>query len=318
MAARAPIAVFKTFRKLGWRRAASVERPGHAFNYLPRHCSAAKSCSNGAMTLAPDHYTQTLRQARKARRLSQLELSLRLDVSQRHLSFVESGRARPSRALLLAWLHELALPLAARNHTLLLAGYAPAYPNAGPDDAAIAVAHQALTRLLAAHDPMPALMLDAHWNLHALNRGSRWLAGVLAPAVAGQLGAGTVNLLDLLLHPDGLAQAITNLDEVGPLLLAQLRDEAAALPALASRVSALGSLLQARLGSSALHGLPPPRSPVLTTRYATAFGELAFFSMFTTFGTPQDITLASLRVEHLFAADAHTQAVVEQQVAASG
>ena len=257
----------------------------------------------------------TLQQARKARRLSQLELSLRVGVSQRHVSFVESGRSRPSRDLLLAWLQELDAPLAVRNAAMLQAGFAPAYSAAPLGDPSLAQARDALGQLLAAHDPMPALVLDAQWNLQQLNRGGRWLALTLVPWLADLPQDAPANMLDLMAHPEGFTRCMRNLDEVGPALLAHLRDDASVVPALTPRVEAFAALLRDRLGAQALHaGWPRPMAPVLTTRFDTAYGELAFFSMFSTFGTPQDITLASLRVEHMFAADAATRAVLQAQV----
>ncbi len=259
---------------------------------------------------------ETLRQARKARRMSQLELSLRVGVSQRHMSFVESGRSNPSRELLLAWLQELEAPLAVRNAALLQAGYAPVFSAAPLGDPALALANAAMSQLLQAHDPMPALLLDADWNLLRMNTGAGWLAVTLMPWAASVPPGTPMNMLDLLTHPEGFTRQMVNLDEVGPALLAHLRAEASAHPPLAPRVEAFAALLRSRLGAEGLHtGWTPAAAPVLTTRFATAHGELAFFSMFTTFGTPQDITLASLRVEHMFAADEATRAVIRSQVA---
>ncbi len=265
----------------------------------------------------------TLQQARKARRLSQLELSLRMGVSQRHVSFVESGRAKPSRALLMAWLRELDAPLALQNAAMLQAGYAPAYSAASLDDPALSQARSALVQLVAAHDPMPAMILDAEWNVLHLNRGATWLATTLVPwlaeALAGSASRGEaakpLNMLDLMLHPDGICKRIVNLHEVAPTLLAHVRRDAAAHPALAPKAEALASLMKTRLGANvATNTWTPTAAPVLTTRFATEHGELAFFSLFTTFGTPQDITLASLRVEHLFAADEGTQLTMNSEL----
>jgi transcriptional regulator with XRE-family HTH domain len=256
----------------------------------------------------------TLRQVRKARRLSQLELSLRLGVSQRHVSFVESGRAQPSRKLLMAWLQELEAPLVLCNEAMLQAGYAPAYSNRRLDDPALAQINAALQQLLCAHDPMPALVIDAHWNLLALNQGGQWLAATLMPWAAN-LGDTAPNLLDMLVHPEGFTKSIVNLSEVGPAFLARLRREATVQPALTPKVEAFAALLRECIGDQTLDAAGSSSlAPVLTTRYTTPYGELAFFSMFTTFGTPQDITLASLRVEHLFAADEATHAVLQAQV----
>ncbi len=266
----------------------------------------------------------TLQQARKARRLSQLELSLRVGVSQRHVSFVESGRAKPSRPLLMAWLQELDAPLAVRNAAMLQAGYAPAFSGAALTDPLLAQANEALLQLLQAHDPMPAFVLDALWNVLHVNQGGGWLAATLMPGLAERmaqsLAAGekvNLNMLDVLADPQGFTQSLVNLHEVGPVLLAHLRDDASVQPALAPKVEAFAGLLRDRLGGQHLHsGWPYQTAPVLTARFKTPHGELAFFSMFTTFGTPQDITLASLRVEHMFAADAATRAVLAAQVGA--
>jgi transcriptional regulator with XRE-family HTH domain len=258
----------------------------------------------------------TLQQARKARRLSQLELSMRVGVSQRHVSFVESGRAKPSRDLLMSWLQELDAPLAVRNAAMLQAGYAPAFGAASLADPVLAPANLALQQLLSAHDPMPALVLDAHWNLLHMNRGGQWLAATLLPWSAALPPDTPINMLDLLAHPEGLTMMMQNLEEVGPAMLAHLRDDASVHPALTPRVEAFAALLRTRLGTQSLHtGWPRTTGPVLTTRFATPYGELAFFSMFTTFGTPQDITLASLRVEHMFAADEATLATLKAQLA---
>ena len=263
----------------------------------------------------------TLQQSRKAQRVSQLELSLRMGVSQRHVSFVESGRAKPSRELLTSWLQALEVPLAQRNAAMLQAGYAPVYSQLALQDAPLLPAHDALLHLLRSHDPMPAFVIDAHWNLLHLNAGGRWLALTLMPWPESALNGAAVesgvqlNLLDALCHPEGFTHHLINLHEIGPTFLAHIRDDASVLPSLAPKAEAFAALLRNKLGSHSLHtGLPRQAAPVLTSRFATVHGELSFFSMFTTFGTPQDITLASLRVEHMFAADAQTKAVLEQQV----
>ena len=262
----------------------------------------------------------TLQQARKAKRLSQLELSMRVGVSQRHVSFVESGRAKPSRALLMAWLHELDAPLVVRNAAMLQAGYAPAYSAAPLGDPMLAQANDALVQLIKAHDPQPAFVLDAQWNVLRWNEGGKWLAITLMPWAADALRALTpssppINLLDMLAHPEGFCKTMLNLAEVGPALLAHLRDDASVQTALTPKVEAFAALLRDRIGDQNPYATWPSQAvPVLTSRFATAHGELAFFSMFTTFGTPQDITLASLRVEHMFAADAATLAVLKAQI----
>jgi len=241
---------------------------------------------------------------------------MRVGVSQRHVSFVESGRAKPSRSLLMTWLNELNAPLVLRDTAWLQVGFAPAYGAAPLDDPTLAQANQALMQLLRAHDPMPALVIDAQWNLRPANRGDKWLAATLMPWAADLPGDSPVNMLDMLAHPEGFAKRMVNLDEVGPALLAHLRDEASVQPSLSPKVEAFAALLRARRAAQSLYtSWPRPTALVLTTRFATLHGELAFFSMFTTFGAPQDITLASLRVEHMFAADEATRAGLNAQVA---
>ena len=268
-------------------------------------------------TVAPS-LRNTLQNARKSRRISQLELALRLGVSQRHVSFVESGRSLPSRELLLSWLNELQAPLALRNVALLQAGYAPVYRATTLSDDSLTPAREALSRLLAAHDPMPAMVMDAAWNVLQMNRGAQWLAHTLMPWAAQIPQDQPFNMLDAMLHPEGMTHKMINIEEVAPVMLAHLRDDAALVPALLPRVELLTVQLQQRIGK---HLAPHPSKlvarampPVLTTRFSTEHGDLAFFSMFTTFGTPQDITLASLRVEHLFAADEATRLVMVSQL----
>jgi hypothetical protein len=201
---------------------------------------------------------------------------------------------------------------------MLQAGYAPAYSAAPLGDATLLRANEALLQLLHAHDPMPAMVIDAQWNVLHQNRGAKWMAATLVPWAAdmqNETPTQVINLLDLLIHPDGFTKLMTNLYEVGPSVLAHLRSDAAAQPALAPKVEAFAALLLTRVGAQILHATSQrPTAPVLTTRFATKHGELAFFSMFTTFGTPQDITLASLRVEHMFAADEVTRSVLSSNV----
>ena len=266
------------------------------------------------METASPTLRDTLQTARKSKRISQLELALRMGVSQRHVSFVESGRSQPSRELLLAWLHELQAPLALRNVALQQAGFAPVYRGSELGDAVLAPVRDALGRLLTAHDPMPAMVMDAAWNVLQMNRGAQWMALTLMPWIAQLPQGQPINLLDAMLHPEGMTRHMLNLEEVAPALLAHLRDDASVVPELLPRVEQFAAQVQQRMGKRSLTPWPRQMAPVLTTRFATPYGELAFFSMFSTFGTPQDITLASLRLEHVFAADEATKAVVLENV----
>ena len=242
-----------------------------------------------------------LRALRDARRLSQMELSLRVGVSQRHLSWLENGRARPSRGMLLALLDALDAPLTERNDALLAAGYAPAFAQRALDSAEMQPVRAAIGHLLAAHDPAPALVLDAAWNVLEVNRGMRRLARLLGlpPSILDA----PLNMLEATLLPGGLGEAFVNRDAIRHDVWQRALREAPHVPELARRVAALQP-----------HAPPAPQpeailhpAPLLLARLASSRGELAFFSTFTTFGAPLDVTVASLRVEHLFPADAATR-----------
>jgi len=252
------------------------------------------------------HAGAAVRELRPARRISQLDLALRVGVSQRHLSCIETGRAAPSRAMLHALLDALEAPLAQRNDALLAAGYAPAFTRHTLADRAMAPIRDALARLLQAHDPAPAFVLDDAWNVVQMNRGSAALLALLE-LDAAQLGA-QPNLLRALLASDGLAGRLINADEVLAEVWSRAQREAAVNPALRAIVQSLRDVVPRRLGAT----VPAATStPLLLTRLRAAGGdELAFFSAFTSFGAPLDVTAASLRVEHFFPANDATRAAL--------
>jgi len=240
---------------------------------------------------------------------------MRVGVSQRHVSFVESGRAKPSRDLLMSWLQVLEAPLALQNAALMQAGFAPAYSCALLDDPTLAHANAALMQLLCTHDPMPAMVISKEWDLLHINRGTRWLATTLTPWASDVIANHSLNMLDMLLHPEGLTRSLLNLDEAGPVFLSELRDDASLHPQLMPKVEAFAELLRERLGNGGLQsGWPARPTPLLTLRFESVYGDLAFFRMYSTFGSPRDITLSSLRVEHLFAADLETKAILSHHV----
>jgi transcriptional regulator with XRE-family HTH domain len=244
-----------------------------------------------------------LRDWRRRRRRSQMDLALAAGVSTRHLSYVETGRARPSAAMVLRLADELGVPLRERNHMLLAAGHAPAFGQRGLDEPDMEPIRAALDRLLAAHEPFPALVVDRHWGLVAANRA---LAPLLA-GVADHLLEEPVNVLRLALHPEGLAPAIANLAEWRAHLLDRLAREATAGgdPALA----ALHEELSAYPGGIAARD--PAAADIATPlRLRHPAGELRFLSTITTFGTALDVTLAELSLEAFLPADEHTAAVM--------
>ncbi|MBC7844697.1 MAG: helix-turn-helix transcriptional regulator [Gemmatimonadaceae bacterium] len=251
-----------------------------------------------------------LRALRAAKGISQLALSLRLGVSQRHVSYVENGRTQPSRTLLAHWLDALDVSLPTRNALAQQAGYAPLFSHAALSDPDLALARHALSQLVTAHDPLPCYVIDANWNLLQTNAGGLWLSQDLMPWLSGTPPNGPLNMLDLFSHPEGIATRVVNLAVVGPQMLRHLRHEAITYPAIAPRVQQVALRLNALLGvdvrSGGLGHATTAAPPLMTTQFRTSLGVLSFFSMFTTFGTPHDITLSSIRVEHFFAADAQT------------
>ena len=241
-----------------------------------------------------------LRDWRQRRRLSQLDLALEAGVSTRHLSFVETGRSKPSPEMLLHLAEQLEVPLRDRNQLLLAAGYAPHYDARSLDHPELAPIRDALGHVLAGHEPYPAIAVDRGWNLVASNGA----LGPMLEGVAPALLQPPVNCKRLALHPDGMAQRILNLAEWRAHLLHRLEREIT--------LSADGALVALSEELLAYPGPVPegtPRSPgeiMVRLDLATDLGELSFFSTVTTFGTAIDITVAELSIEAFFPADAST------------
>ncbi len=242
-----------------------------------------------------------LRELRTARRLSQMELALRAGVSQRHLSCVETGRAQASREMLLALLEALDATLAERNDALLAAGYAPLYGRRALDAPEMQPVRTALAHLLRAHDPAPALVLDAAWNLVQANDGLQHLARLLG--LSALPVDGSLNLLRTTFAPGGLRAVYLNADEICGEMWRRANREALQVPELRPLLAELAPHVALATASA-------PSSPLLVARLASSVGELRFFTTFTTFGAPLDVTVASLRVEHLFPADEATRAAL--------
>jgi transcriptional regulator with XRE-family HTH domain len=260
---------------------------------------------------APEGVGPLLRRWRDQRRLSQMELALEAEVSTRHLSFVETGRSKPSRDMVVRLAEHLDVPLRERNELLLAAGYAPAYPESDLDEEQMAQVREVVQRLLAAHEPYPAVAVDRHWELLDGNAG----VPLMTAGVAEHLLAPPINALRLSLHPEGMAPRIANLGEWRAHLLGRLRREVAATqdPQLASLLSELSSY-PGDDPDGAVHELPGPGEIVVPLRLRHEAGELAFMSTITTFGTPLDITVSELSIEAFFPADAHTAAVLRAEI----
>jgi transcriptional regulator with XRE-family HTH domain len=257
-----------------------------------------------ARPVAPAPVGALLREWRRRRKLSQLALALGADVSQRHLSFVESGRAQPSREMVLRLAAHLELPLRERNRLLLAAGFAPYYPERPLDDPALGAARVAIERVLGAHEPYPALALDRHWTLVMANRA-------VAPLLAGAsptLLAPPVNVLRLSLHPEGLARCIVNYQQWRTHLLERLHQQV---------LASADPVLEALHDDLRAYPAPPPSGGstdvavdgagvFVPFRLSTDRGVLTFLSTTTIFGTPVDVTLAELMLECFFPADEET------------
>jgi len=231
-----------------------------------------------------------------------MDLALEVGVSTRHLSFVETGRSRPSAELVLALAAHLEVPLRERNGLLLAAGYAPQFSQVPLDDPAMERVRASIQRMLDAHDPYPGVVIDRQWNVVLANRAGFTLTHGLPDEVLGP----PLNVYRLCLHPDGLARRTTNFVDWASYLLRQLRRTIVltgdpALTALLAEVSSYPNVAQiAPLVGSAQGDEPPLLVPF---RLATALGELTLFSTLTTFGTPLDVTLDELAIELFFPAD---------------
>jgi transcriptional regulator with XRE-family HTH domain len=243
-----------------------------------------------------------IRTWRARRRLSQLDLALDAEISARHLSFIETGRSRPSRAMLLRLAERLRIPPRERNVLLVAGGFAPALPARTLDDPALAAARQAVDKVLAAYEPYPALAIDLHWNLVAANAG---IAPFLAD-VAPHLLEPPLNVLRLSLHPEGLAPRIENLAEWRGYVFRRLEEQidSSADPVL----SALLEELRAYPGGTGDFGEANGVAILLKVRQGPHL--LSFLSMTTVFGTPIDITLSELAVEAFLPADSATAALL--------
>jgi transcriptional regulator with XRE-family HTH domain len=249
-----------------------------------------------------------VRDWRLRRRRSQMDLALDVGVSPRHLSFVETGRSRPSPELLLSLADRLEVPLRDRNTLLLAAGYAPRYRETPIGDDAMTRVRATLRRLLDGHDPYPGVVIDRVWNIVVANDAAARLTALLPP----ELCAPPVNVFRACLHPAGLARLTLNLPEWGGYLVNQLERVAASsgdpvAAALLDEVSSYpGVAAMAALASR------PARTadPVLLVPWRVGIGgaEWSFFTTLTSFGTPQDVTLAELAVELFCPADDATEA----------
>ena len=257
----------------------------------------AQTSAARAEPIKPAHVGDHLREWRQRRHLSQLDLAGDAEISARHLSFVETGRAAPSRDMVLRLAERLEVPLRQRNVLLVAAGFAPAFPQRSLDDPALKSARAAIDLVLKAHEPNPALAYDRHWNLVTANR-------MVAPLLEGVperlLGQQPFNILRLAFHPEGLAPRTVNLAEWAAHLLERLHRqcEATADPELIKLYHDLKAYpIPARPGPIA------PDSVAIPFKLRRKGEVLSFISTTMVFGTPVDVTLSELALETFFPAD---------------
>ncbi|HEV7327150.1 MAG TPA: helix-turn-helix transcriptional regulator [Bosea sp. (in: a-proteobacteria)] len=251
-----------------------------------------------------------IRDWRQLRRLSQLDLALEAEISQKHLSFVESGRSVPSRDMVLLLAEHLGVPLRERNALLLAAGYAPVYLERSLEDPSLQAARSAIELLLKGHEPYPAVAVDRHWTLLAANA---MIAPLLTLVEDADLLRPPVNVLRLSLHPRGLAPAILNLIEWRGHLIARLRQQirATADPLLAELLTELLSY-PVPAAPTGKNKTQEETEPPIVVPLQLRLGEsvLSLISTTTVFGTPVDVTLSELALETFFPADEATGQVL--------
>jgi transcriptional regulator with XRE-family HTH domain len=246
---------------------------------------------------------------RADRRFSQLDLALLTGISQRHISFVESGRAQPSRDMIFKLADGLDLPLRARNDLLLAAGFAPAFPERRLDFAGMKAAREALEMILRHHEPYPSIVMDANWNIvmqnAAASRIVAWCVG--AHRLAQLFPDGVVNFMQLMFAQDGLRPHVVNWTHTRLALLNRLRREAAGNPASPSRALRREFDSDTQATGEEIMLRDESLDPMLSLELRVGHTRLRLFNTFTTFGTPQDVLLQELRIDMSFPADETTK-----------
>jgi transcriptional regulator with XRE-family HTH domain len=262
-------------------------------------------------------FADLLRGWRQRRRLSQLELSLRAGVSQRHVSFLESGRARPSRSMILQLSETLEVPLRDRNEWLVAAGFAPVFRARPIEDPQMHQVLQAVRMMLANHEPFPAVAIDRGWNLRLTNQPFEMLTGLLGADLWARMGGGERNLMRLFFHPDGVRPHVANWRAIAPLLWQRALREAEALAG--QEMKALLAELARHQDADTLRAAEESALvPVLPLLLEKDGLRLSLFSAIATFGTAQDVTADELRIEFFFAGDEATTELFRTAAAARG
>ena len=248
-------------------------------------------------------FGELVREWRGVRRMSQLDLAHAAALSSRHLSFLESGRAAPSRPMVLRLAEALAMPRPVANLALGAAGFAPAYPSAPPDAPDLVWARRAIDSLLTNHAPFPGLAVDRHWNVVAANAGAQRLLGALGFSV-GADNAGAFNMVELLIGL-GKSDVVTNWEEMAALAVARLRAEIAHL----GGDPVLSAFAERLAGHPRLAGARPVAGDrmILPMRIVAGTAQISLLTTIAQFGSAQEIALSELKIELMFPADEATQ-----------
>lgn len=261
------------------------------------------------MTASPPRVGLLLRDWRSRRRLSQLDLALAAGISSRHLSFIETGRTRPSREMVLRLAEQLEIPLRERNQLLLTGGFAPVYPERPLDSPELAPIREAVRQVLSGHSPYPAMAVDRLYNSVEANRAARWL---LTEGVAAELLTPPVNTVRVSLHPKGFAPRIANLGEWRAHLLGRLRRQVSLTGDPDLRELYIEMLALPCDQEEPEVELPGPGEVVVPLRLRHGERELSFFTTLTVIGTPLDVTAAEIMIESFFPADTATARYLQE------
>lgn len=247
-------------------------------------------------TQSPARLGELMRFWRDQRGMSQLDLGLEIKGSQRHISFVESGRSVPSRKLLISIAEALNIPLRDRNPLLLAAGYAPIYREPALNDAPMEILNSAMETMLRNHEPHPAFLLDRYWNVLRTNAAAPTFFGKFIDLESWPVPR---NLLELMFDPNGLRPFVENWNEFAAGLLQRVRREAVG-QVYDARLTDLLHKLRSYPGASDLAPLVPSESPIVPVIFRKGKMRVSYFSLITTVGTPQSVTAEELRLDCLF------------------
>lgn len=259
--------------------------------------------------VAAQNFPSVFREWRAFRKLSQLDLALAADVSQRHVSWLETGRSQPSREMVVRLSEAMQVPLRERNVLLQAAGFTPMYRESDLDEPAMKPVYDALNQMLKHHDPLPALVVDRFWNVKMKNQAADLMLslGGDPDEMLSRIGAKNdeINLALLTLHPEGLRPYISNWDQAALLFIQRLKREADGDPEIRDRIAEYIEL------AGPLSDVAIPTGgilPVIPLELNVNGLELSLFSVISTFGTPMDITTDELRIESFYPGNTDTEA----------